>query len=142
MKKYALKLMIVVMGMVAMACGGGDSEPTKQDKVRKLLTAGTWKIQSVTVGDLDAMELFENTQITFTKNGFTSTNGAPVWPATGSWSFGDDAATKLIRSDEVEITITTIDEETFSCDLYWDENVFGEGRTDAVEGEHSFVFKK
>ena len=140
--KSITRLFILLAALSVLGCGGSDPSPTKQDKVRKLLMANTWKIQSVTVGDLDAMELFEGLTVSFTKDGFTSANGGPVWPASGLWEFGDSGATKIIRSDDVEITITLIDENAFSCSLYWDENIFGSGRTDAVEGDHVFVFAK
>jgi hypothetical protein len=140
--RNSVAIQFLFLAIVLISCGGDEAKPSTQDKVRKLLTSGTWNVQSVTVDNLDAIEFFEGAKVTFTKNGFTSVNGAPVWPASGTWSFGNTEATKIVRADGVEITITLIDENTFACNLYWDENIFEGGRSNAVEGEHFFVFVK
>jgi hypothetical protein len=150
--KNLTKHAYILLAFVAIMIGACKNDPdpvkpeedTPQQKVTKLLTAQTWKVQGVTVDGLDASELFPNLTITFTSTGFTTTNGGPVWPASGTWSFasGDTDGKKIARADGKEVTIITIDENTLKCTLHWDETVFEGGRNRALEGEHSFTFTK
>jgi hypothetical protein len=143
--KHILKGIFSTMAIVAIlsitACSKKD-DPTVQDQIRAMLTAGTWKIQTATVGEEDAMDFFDNLHVTFTAEGFSSVNGGPVWPASGSWNFTNDEATHIVRNDGVDITLISVTDNRLECSLYWDELVVGPGRTSAVEGTHTFVFTK
>jgi hypothetical protein len=141
MKIFSLNLLVLCFTCVFFFSCSGDDEPSKADQVRSKLTSGTWKIQSVTIGEEDGMEFFEDLALTFQKSNFTTVNGGPVWPASGSWDFTNDQATAILRGDGVEVTLVSVDETTLECTLYWNETVLG-GRVKAVEGNHRFVFTK
>src|SRR5258706_1192648 len=83
--------------------GGGSSE-TIQDKQLGLLSQ-TWKVSSVTLDNVDQTSKWPGFQLTIsgTKGG-TSFNytcaGRPAlsaWPASGTWTFGADPVTTIIR---------------------------------------------
>jgi hypothetical protein len=130
------------------SCGGGD-EPTKQEKVTKLLTQGTGKWQpapsanSITLDGTDVEdELFPDFEITFTKTQITTPGASPVWPVSDTWTFKDKNADVIIRgSDDREIKIVSISSSQLIIQMEWDQTTYG-GRTSSLPGLYKFVFNK
>ncbi len=113
----------------------------ESDRVKEILV-GTWKVQSVTVSAVDQTALYKNLTLSFTDTGFTTTNGANVWPASGTWSFTDDTAKTMLRSDGVTITITEATSTKLVLAFSWANKTIGPGRVESVSGAHVFTFSK
>lgn len=138
---------------VCLACGlffiaGCDkSSPTpaavatEAEKVTATLKSGTWKIFTVTV-DGTQNDSYDNMALTFTNTGYTATNGAPVWPASGTWSFTDNTAKIMKRDDGLLVTIDVITDTGLALSLTWSKTTLGKGRTQSTSGKHVFVFVK
>src|SRR5262245_19902757 len=111
MKKLlvVLNFSTVVALLALMACGG--DEPTKEEQVTQKLTGGTgtsakvWELQSVDVDGVDQTSVYTGLSIQFTDGHFTATNGGPIWPASGTWTFTTSEATIIKRDDGTEIEI-------------------------------------
>ena len=137
---------IFSVGMLAMlflvgACGGSD-EPslTEKQKIEALLTSASWKVQAVKIDGVNETSSFPGLTLKFSSTSFTVTNGAVVWPSSGTWSFTDETAKKINRSDGVELTLVTVSETALVIRFSWDQSTLGEGRLASVEGEYEFTF--
>jgi hypothetical protein len=117
-------------------------EPTQKEITTALLTKGTWPLTSIVVEGEDASALFTGFSLTFTNTGYTTTGTTPVWARSGTWSFTDDTATKFKRDDNIEVTITSVDDKTLKLTLFWDKQTTQGGRTNSIPGRHDFILTK
>jgi hypothetical protein len=140
-KTGILSLSILLSALVLSGCNG-DSSPSAAEITTKQLTANNWKISTVLVDDVVQTSLFTNMTLSFTSTNYTTTNGGPVWPTTGTWTFIDGTGRKIKRDDNVEITIIEISDTTLKISLTWAKNIFGSGRISSVAGNHVFTFVK
>lgn len=120
--------------------GGDDPSPSRQDEVRSVLTSGTWKIQLVMVDGVDKTSIYEELTLEFSSSSYTATNGMPVWPPNGTWSFTNDQATAFIRGDGVEVEILEATNSSLKLGLTWNDTTLGGGRISSVSGDHVFSF--
>lgn len=147
--KLLVSIILVVVMIAALAsCNGGagtddpDPEPeTEAERVSGLMTSSMWKLSSLKVDDV-SKNLFEDMTITFTATGFTTTKGAPVWPASGTWTFTNDGAKEFRRDDQTVVSIESITSTSMTLSLAWTKTTIGPGRTASVAGKHVFVFGK
>lgn len=116
--------------------------PTQKEITTALLTKATWPLTSILVEGEDASSLFVGFSLTFTNTGYTTTGTSPVWARSGTWSFTDDTATKFKREDNVEVTITSVDDKTLKLTLFWDKQTTQGGRVGSLKGKHEFVLTK
>jgi hypothetical protein len=139
--QYGLSLLVLVSTAIWSGCGG-DKGPSVAEVTTKKLTAHAWNMSSVTVDNIDQSALFDDMTITFSATGYTTVNGGPVWPASGSWQFADDDAKVITRSDGLEIGIVEVTDTNLKLTLTWDAGTFGNGRVNSVAGNHEFNFVK
>jgi hypothetical protein len=151
MKQIKLLISVILMCTVMVAfdsCKGkgddpgpGDGDKEEAERVGKLLMAAPWKLNSLTIDGVTSSS-YAGMTITFTTNGFTSTNGDPVWPASGTWTFADATAKVISRSDQTPVTIEFIDGNSMTLSLTWSKTTLGPGRAGSVGGKHVFVMGK
>src|SRR5690242_6333678 len=126
-------LLLLVAGIIVSSCGGGGGDdptppaPTATETNTQFLSSGTWKMSSVKVDGIDQSSLFKGFTLSFTSSSYSTTNGTPVWPASGTWSFTNSDATTVTRNDGVVITITSISTSNFVFTLMWDKTTLGGG---------------
>lgn len=65
-----------------------------------------------------------------------------MWPAAGTWSFVDETAMVIKRSDNVTVTLKSISESNLVLALQWETTTFAGGRASSVAGNHVFTFAK
>jgi hypothetical protein len=138
---HILSALILVVAVISFsACGGhgGDEDNVTQ----KRLTSGTWNVSRVTVDGIDKTSLFTGMKLTFTTTGYTATNGEPVWPASGTWTFGDAEKKMVKRDDGVEVSIQSLDDNSLTLSLNWNKTTLGSGRNTSVGGVHVFELVK
>jgi hypothetical protein len=140
---YALPWCALVFMLAASGCGsdGGDDTPPAPD-VQALLTSGAWKVKSVTVDGLNKNDLFTGFTIGFTATGFTATNGDPVWPASGTWTFADATKKSVTRNDGTTVTLESISETELTLKLQWSKTTLGGGKINSIAGTHVFILNK
>lgn len=124
------------------SCDEGTEGPSEEEQLTELLSAGTWKVSNVIVDGVSKKEMFTDLTIKFTKSDFTTTNGGPLWPASGSWSLVDATAKTIKRNDDVSITIETLTDNELVLSLNWTKTTLGKGRVESVAGKHVFSFTK
>jgi len=140
MKKIMKRLFTVVIIALGMSCEEPVSVP-ETERVTNLLKGSSWKISSVQV-DGTSSSLFTGMTLSFSNTTYSSTNASPVWPASGGWSFKDDAATTIRRSDGVEVVIENISETALALNLTWAKQTLGSGRSKSISGKHRFSLTK
>ncbi len=113
-KIYNVLLLIL---LISISCNSVDPEPEIQDPldIQADLLNGTWilKDESSAVKDGNIITDFKDITVTFsgaTKDGgnYATTNSidANVWPNNGSWQFQNNDKSKLLRSDNVVLSIS------------------------------------
>ena len=142
-RTLCLGFMLVVTGILLQQCGSSDpATPTEAQRVTSLMKTGPWKIQSVTVDGVNQNALFTGLTLSFSDKGFTSTNGVPVWPLSGTWTFVNDQASSFTRNDGVIVTIQDITSTSMTLRLTWSKTTFGPGRVTSISGQTVFIFKQ
>jgi hypothetical protein len=127
--------------LVLSGCKKDDPQP-ETDRVKALLIANAWRIQTVSADGTDQTALFTGLTLTFTNTNYSTTNGGVVWPASGTWSFTDDTAKKILRSDGQEITVTEATSTSLKLSLTRTTGTLASGRFSSVAGNHIFSFVK
>jgi hypothetical protein len=145
MKKYSYVLYTISACLLFASCyllsSCKKNEDTAQQKAMKLIT-GTWTSTNVTVDGVNKNDLFTGFTLTLSPAVFSSSNGDPVWPVSGTWNFTDGNATAFIRNDGVVVSVNALTETSLTLTLQWDKTTFGGGRTNSVSGQHVFEFSK
>ncbi len=133
---------ISVSGLVLFSgCKKDDPQP-ETDRVKGLLLANAWRIQTVSIDDTDQTTLFTGLTLSFTNTNYSTTNGGVVWPASGTWSFSDNTGKKILRSDGQEITVTEVTATNLELSLTRAKGTLALGRVSSVAGNHVFTFIK
>jgi len=113
-KIYNFLLLIL---LISISCNSVDPAPEIHDPldIQADLLNGTWilKDESSAVKDGNIITDFKDITVTFsgaTKDGgnYATTNSidANVWPNNGSWQFQNNDKSKLLRSDNVVLSIS------------------------------------
>lgn len=137
--KLILTLWITCGLFFISGCDKSSPSPTEAERVATILKKGSWKIVTVTI-DNTLGNSYAGMTLSFTSSGYSATNGAPVWPASGTWTFTNDTAKVLKRDDGLEVTIEAIDDAGLVLSLSWSKTTLGKGRTQSISGKHVFVF--
>jgi len=112
--------------------------PTPVQKATALMVASPWVMKSLTIDGVADNTFFVGLKITFTAKGYTAENGAPVWPASGTWNFTDTNATTIVRDDGLTVLVENLSSSTMQLTLTW--TVTTTGRYNSVAGKHVFIF--
>jgi hypothetical protein len=131
---------VTICLLAIVRCKKDDPQP-ETERVKTLLKSNTWKLQSALVDGMDKTALYNGLTITFTDSNYTTTEGNVMWPASGSWSFSDDSATKIIRNDDLAISLE-VTATTLKLSFAWSKSTLGRGRESSLEGQHLFTFTK
>lgn len=146
MKKYslfifALSAMTLVAGSLVFSSCKKDDESAK-DKNLKILVSGKWTMTDVFVDGVNRNDLFSGLTLTVSNNTYTTENGGPVWPASGTWTFVDKKANALLRNDGTLVSILTLTKTNLKLSLQWNDTTLGNGKKSSVKGEHIFEFSR
>jgi hypothetical protein len=133
--------LILLMALAAMS-GCGSHKDTPGPDVQAMLTSGTWKTETVTIDGVNKNDQFVNFTISFTKTGFTSVGGAPVWPSGGTWIFTDAEKKSITRDDGVIVTLQSVSASELALALHWNKTTLGGGRGASIQGDYVFILGK
>ena len=146
--KYFRSLIFFTFSLGALmliSCGDDDdasvaddpTEQTEEEKQLESLSASAWTMSSITLDGADVTTNFSGLVLTIKSDKTYSTNGSydPVWPSSGSFTFGSDINT-LTRDDGVSMTIS-VSETSLTITLTYADSG---GRIDALPGDYVFSF--
>src|SRR5690349_8498950 len=81
-------MFIIVAAASAVLSGCGKKHTQSPSEVNtNIMSSHGWKLQSLQVDGVDKTSLYTGMTLSFTPTTYTTTNGAPVWAASGTWSF-------------------------------------------------------
>lgn len=138
-------LMIIIFMMLLLqlsSCKKEEPSKLETDRIKLLLTSTTWKIQTVTVDGVDQTSMYSGLTLKFTDTQYTTTNGKVVWPASGVWIFADNTGRRILRGDNVEMSVQQIDTDKLVLNFTWATTTLGPGRLSSMKGKHVFAFVK
>ena len=140
----SLLFTLILFCLFFSSCKKSDPGPTRDpnDEVKAKLTAGIWNIQNVTAGGVDRTTSYTGMTLTISATSFTATNGQPVWPNSGTWSFAGSDGTSITRGDGLVINILELTANSMKLGLVWSTTTYGPGRIGSVSGNHVFTFSK
>ncbi len=147
--KYLKKFVFFTFSLSAlmlMSCGDDDDaasvtddpvEQTEEEKQLESLSASAWTMSGVTLDGADVDANFLGLVLTIKADKTYSTNGSydPVWPSSGTFTFGSDINT-LTRDDGVSMTIAVSETSLTITFTYSDSG----GRIDGLPGDYVFSF--
>jgi len=139
--KLLMSLLFVLSLFMLTNCGK-ETPLTEAEKVTAVLASGQWKMNSASVDGTDQSSVYQGLTLNFTATGFTSTNGEPIWPATGTWQFTNDNARAMKRNDGVEVSINESTDSKLVLQMSWSKTTLGSGRINSVGGQHIITFRK
>ncbi len=154
MRKSNKLFAVLFLGMIILAGCGGDEPPapgvnndpdpdpelSPQDIRKEELMSGPWVPSKVVRDGVDVSDEYSSFSLSVGDFTYTSTGGAPVWPASGTWAFSGDKIDEIVRDDGIIIKVT-VTETTLKLTFERKESVFG-GRTQAVDVNYEFELKK
>ncbi|HCZ36592.1 MAG TPA: hypothetical protein DHV26_11780 [Cytophagales bacterium] len=138
---HITQLILVINLLILAGCKKDDPQP-ETERIQNLLASGTWQIENVLVNETDQTASFAGLTLSFTKTTYSTTNGGIVWPANGSWEFVDATADKIIRDDDLEITLAEVTSTSLKLSFINPTTTIGAGRVASTAGEHEFHFAK
>ena len=150
MKSFKFILSAALIGVLFSysGCKKTTSEPDPKDtQITKL--SYTWKLtKNEAKLDGQAQPGYDNFQLTIsgsagqTSFGYTTT-GRPAlspWPASGTWTFGTDFATQVVRDDGLPVTYSVSDTQLQITFNYTGAGIAG--RVNNVKGNWVYTFTK
>ncbi|SRR5690606_25078349 len=136
--KY-LKTFTVLLILFVVSCKKDNDPVSEADRIRQLLTTGAWNVTQVMVDGMPT-DVYDGLTIRFTATTIIAGNGEPLWPASVGWSFVDETAKAIQRSDGISIDIVSISENGLTIELVWDNTTLAGGKRGSIAGEHRFDF--
>jgi hypothetical protein len=151
MKIYSILILLSLTGVLLSGCG--DDEQTSSAKSKQLnKLSGTWELTSVTMSGVDVTPEYSALELTL--SGAASGDvfsysvvGRPElspWPTRGTWSFGSDLKSEIMRDPGTDDALS-INYSVTDSQLMIEFAFIGSGyqaRASSAEGIYVFTFEK
>lgn len=142
MKPILFSTVLILSLLIIESCNSKKSPQTPQDITASKLKSTTWNISAVTADGTDQTQLFAGMTLSFSQNEYTTNNGGALWPSNGGWTFTDDTASFILRSDGITVTIKETTTDKLVLSLLSTKTTIGGGRTNSITGNYVFSFTK
>jgi len=150
---FALSLLVSAAFLYS-GCGGGGGGTDSPEKIQLAKLTKTWTLSSAKLDGNDKTSTFGSPfkltiTGTYSKDGdtytysFSGTRPQPSpWPATGTWKFGSDPKTQLIRLDDTPpLSMNyTVTDTSLGITFTYPGDGFAGGRAEQVTGNWDFEF--
>jgi len=149
--------LLIGVALFNSGCGGGSHGTDSAEKVQLAKLSKTWTLTSAKLDDVDRTSDFSGLALTisgtYSKDGDTYTYSfqghrpqPSPWPATGTWKFGANPSTDLVRLDDSPpLALTyTVSDNSLEIKFNYPNSAagFAGGRVEQVSGNWDFVFSK
>ncbi|WKK82928.2 hypothetical protein [Marivirga arenosa] len=128
MKLIYTGLSFLAIGLLLMACNSEEPLTPIEEAQQELLEAiqGTWTANEVRK-DGTLITDFEGFTLTISDKSYTTTNGSPVWPGSGSFDFSSvETENEFIRQDGRLFTVSQSGSAYLVTIIYQEQNARGE----------------
>jgi len=140
----------IVSLMLFWACGGDDDpgpdpQPTLAGLQAEVTTKliGKWNLSGVTRDGMDVESEFLGFTVTFTASGFTTSNGDLAWESTGTWYFQSDSSNKIIRDDNVTMSVAFSNNDSqLILSFQVPSSSIENGKVSSIAGDYVFELTK
>lgn len=139
--KNRLLVFAAVFCLVAVFSCGEEEISILEETELKLISSG-WSNPVATVDGVDYSDVFKDFSITFSKNTYTTTAGAPLWKASGTWKFMDEEATQIKMDGDRDVEVKFPSDEFLELSFLWDQDTFEPGRSLSIKGKQRFRLKR
>tara|TARA_Y100000588_G_C13713909_1_gene694200 strand:- start:48 stop:494 length:447 start_codon:yes stop_codon:yes gene_type:complete len=118
MKRISI-LIILAFVVVLSSCKDDDvpSAPNARERAFEVL-GGDWNLGNgagrIEVDGTDVSANYPGFTLSFTDGGYTTTNGADLFNASGTWQWGDEEARTIKVDDGKEVTISLLNANRFT----------------------------
>jgi len=150
MKPFRISTTVFSFGVILIFSGcGGKGSPAESTPDKQLgLLSQTWKVSSVTLDGVDQTSKWTGFQLTISgTKGATTFNytcasrpALSPWPASGTWTFGADPVTQIIRTEDTLPMTYTVTSTTPTLQLSFKYTGNGYSRISNVSGNWIFNF--
>ncbi|MFM7193210.1 MAG: hypothetical protein ACKOYP_00305 [Bacteroidota bacterium] len=130
----------VAMLLLLMNCGG-ETPKTPNEKTEELLRSITWRLTTLTVDGVSS-DRYARMTLQFGTGTYTTTGGAPVWPALGTWVFEGTDGKRIKREDGLLLTVESASAAQIVLSFDWSKTTYTTGRMLSVAGKHLMTFVK
>lgn len=121
------------------ACKKKTVEPDARTVQLEKLTS-TWKVKNVENDGTDVTSQYTGFTLIIDQLTYSTQQGGNPWPASGTYDFKGDDLTKLVRSDNVEVSIDEITDKTLV--LTFNYSTVNGGRVNGITGDFTFSLTK
>jgi hypothetical protein len=152
-------LTIASLALFFANCGGDEGDDTPVEKTQLGKLKGTWEIESATLegGTPSPDKTADYAGFTLTLDGTYdadnedpfpydySTNGRPdlsPWEASGTWAFGGNPKTQIVRDDGLGIVYTLSSDGSLTLEYTFFGAGFPNAKAAEVEGNWTLVLTK
>ena len=125
--------------LLANGCKKKTVEPDARTVQLEKLTS-TWKVKTVDNDGADVTSQYTGFTLIIDQLTYSTQNGGNPWPASGTYDFKGSDLTKLVRSDNVEVSIDEITDKTLV--LTFNYNTVNGGRVNGITGDFTFSLTK
>jgi hypothetical protein len=150
MKIFNIIILLGLTGIFLSSCGEEETPSAKKNQLSEL--SGTWKLTSVTMSGVDVTPEYSAFELTLSGSAsgdvFSySVVGRPElspWPTRGTWSFGSDVKSELMRDPGTDDAII-MDYSVTDSQLVVEFAFIGTGyqaRASSAEGIYIYTFEK
>lgn len=122
------------------ACDDKDQVVDKEETVRKVLTSGQWRLESVILDGVPEPDYLDGLRITFSSSSITVQNGAPIFPPQDTWTFTSDDATGVETGSGLTIDLVQVTDLILVIRFQWSDTTLGGGRNKSIAGQHEVRF--
>ncbi len=100
------------------------------------------RMEAAEFNGVDKTSLYTGMTLSFTATNYTTTKGAPVWVASGTWAFSGNDGKIITRDDQIDVSIDQIADSQLVLSLTWNKTTLGGGRVESISGKHVYTFVK
>lgn len=128
------RIIIIFLAFALFACKKKEPTPSQQDAIIDTLQ-GTWTVKEVRKDNAIITD-FSDFTLSITDQKYSTANGAPVWPSSGSFDFENvETQNEFIRQDGRLFTASLKDGSLSITIIYQEENARG------IYGSYSFLME-
>ncbi|WP_422354153.1 hypothetical protein [Roseivirga pacifica] len=150
-RNIALLLVLVALFLMGFLTSCKDDDGPLTPSARELAfekLSGDWDLGNgagrIEVDGTDVSANYPGFTLSFTDGGYTTTNGADLFNASGTWQWTDEDAKMLSLDDGKEVTITLLNENrfTFTFTHAGGSSANGINTSNGIEGSYTISVVK
>ena len=145
-------MMLSLTGVILSSCSSDDKAPSQEEKQLKML-ADTWVVTSATMDGGDITSDYSSFELSLSGSaseevydyGVVGRPELSPWPSGGTWSFGSDLKSDLVRDPNTGDVLHmdyTVTKTQLTIEFMFNGLGYNASRVNSVEGNWVYTFTK